>query len=133
MPQSPSLALRPTRSRAALLGVLALVLSGCATASNPFRPSEDTNTLQVEVRNQNFSDATVYALRAGQSIRLGVVSSQNFEVFSVRWPSSLPIRVQARFLGGLRCSTQEILVSDGDRITVELPANLALNSQCLVR
>lgn len=121
------------RAGLTLLAAALLTLGGCATASNPFEQSSSSTTIEILVQNQNFSNATVYAVRAGQSIRLGIVNSQNFEVFSIPWPAALPLRVEARFLGGLRCSSQEILVNDGDRITVELPANLELNGQCPAR
>lgn len=103
------------------------------TASNPFDRQSDDTTVSVEIQNRNFSDATVYVIRMGQPIRMGVVSSQNREVFSLPWPASLPLRIEARFLGGQRCTSQEILVNDGARVIVELPANLSLNGVCIAR
>lgn len=116
--------------RLALLAGVALV-SACAAGSPFSQGSRSENQVQIEVRNRNFNDGTVYAIRLGQSTRLGVVIGQQTEVFTTNWPTSLPLRVEVRFLGGARCVTPELPTDPGDQIYVEIPANIALDPDCV--
>lgn len=125
----PTPRLRLPRALAGL--AVALALWGCA-AGTPFSDgSRSENQIRIEVRNRNFNDGTVYAIRLGQSIRLGVVIGQQTEVYTTSWPNSLPLRVEVRFLGGARCTTPELPTDPGDEVYVEIPANIALDPDCV--
>lgn len=120
---------RLSRHLILLAGLAAL--SACAAGSPFSQASRSDSQIRIEVRNRNFNDGTVYAIRLGQSTRLGVVIGQQTEVFSANWPTSLPLRVEVRFLGGARCITPELPTDPGDDIYVEIPANIALDPDCV--
>lgn len=127
-----STGLRPTPRLSRLLVLAALALLGACAAGSPFAEGSRADTqIRIEVRNRNFNDATVYAIRLGQAMRLGVVIGQQSEVFTTNWPTSLPLRVEVRFLGGGRCVTPELPTDPGDDVYVELPANIALDPDCV--
>lgn len=112
------------------LAVGSVVSVGCAAGSPFVEGGPDDREIEIEVRNQNYNDGTVYAVRLGQPIRLGVVTGMQTETFRVNWPSTLPLRIQVRFVGGDFCLTQEIPTDPGDRIYVEIPANISLDPDC---
>lgn len=121
---------RPAR----LLGPLLFALvSGCATAGSPFTGADDEREIEIEVLNLNFSDATLHALRMGQRIRLGVVTGKQSDTFTVRWPSSLPLQIEIRLLGGERCTTREMPVDPGDQLYLEIPSDLSRGALCVRR
>ena len=109
-----------------------LLLSSCATstADDPFGGRAGDGTIEVEALNLNFNDATLYAIRMGQRIRLGIVTGAKSKMFTVRWPTSQPLRVEIRLLAGERCVTSEILADPGDRIYIEIPQNFATDPSC---
>ncbi|HSG48306.1 MAG TPA: hypothetical protein VLA43_10870 [Longimicrobiales bacterium] len=121
---------RPVRVLSLLL--MALV-TACATAGSPFTGAEGEREIEIEVLNLNFSDATLHALRMGQRIRLGVVTGKQRETFTVRWPSSLPLQIEIRLLGGERCLTREMPVDPGDQLYLEIPIDLSRGGLCVRR
>lgn len=117
----------------AALGVLACVLlsSSCASTSrDPFSGGERETSVEVEVLNLNFNDATLYAIRMGQRIRLGIVTGAKSETFTLRWTTSQPLRFEIRLLAGDRCVTGEIMTDPGDRLYLEIPQNFASDPSC---
>lgn len=119
----------PVRLLALAVGLLGV--SACAAASPFAEGSRADSQIRIEVRNRNFDDGAVYAIRLGQSMRLGTVMGQQTETFTTSWPTSLPLRVEVRFLGGARCITPELPTDPGDHIYVEIPANIALDPDCV--
>jgi len=112
----------------------ALLLPGCASAGSgdPFQ-GEAGESVEVEVVNLNFNDVTLYALRLGQRIRVGIVGGAQTETFTIRWPTSLPLRFEFRIIGGDRCVTDEIPVDPGDQLYLEIPQNLRGSAVCIRR
>ncbi|UCC25900.1 MAG: hypothetical protein JSU98_02145 [Gemmatimonadales bacterium] len=123
-----------TRPLTLIAACASLGLAGCASSGSgdPFA-GEATESIEVEVVNLNFNDATLYALRMGQRIRMGVVTGARTETFTVRWATSFPLRIEIRLLGGERCVTDEIPVDPGDRIYLEIPQNLSRSGACIRR
>lgn len=113
--------------------VLAALTAGCASAGNPFPGEGEAREVEIEVLNLNFSDATLHALRMGQRIRLGIVTGKRSGTFTVEWPTSLPLQVEIRLLGGERCVTREMPVDPGDRLYLEIPQNLTTGGFCVRR
>lgn len=113
--------------------VLPVTLSACATAGSPFTGQEAEREVEIEVLNLNFSDATLHALRGGQRVRLGVVTGKRQDTFTVAWPTSLPIQIEIRLLGGERCVTREMFVDPGDRLYLEIPIDLSMGALCVRR
>lgn len=116
------------------LVVLALT-SGCLAggrADNPFQggPAGE-RTILIEVRNFNFADATIFAFRGTERIRLGTVTGKTDENFRVEWTLSQPLRVQIDLLAGGRCTTRAMDVSPGAVIEVQVPIDLARDPDCM--
>jgi hypothetical protein len=112
--------------------VCAVALSACAssTSRDPFEGGVRESTIEVEVLNLNFNDATLYAIRMGQRIRLGIVTGAKSKTFTVRWATSQPLRFEIRLLAGDRCVTGEIMADPGDRLYLEIPQNFASDPSC---
>jgi hypothetical protein len=109
-----------------LLTVLALGLAACGKpeAKNPFAPAgtrQGEGSIQVRVENQNFSDATVHAIRGGERIRLGQVTGKSEKSFNVRWNFSLPLEFEVDIIGGYGCGVRPLSVDPGDRVWVRIP------------
>lgn len=105
-----------------LLLVPLLVLQGCAGnySDNPFQGGAGQNEIQVTVRNQNFSDASVWAIwRAGARVRLGSVTGNTSRTFSTAWRGDV-IQFEVDFLGGGEYTTQSYPVNEGDHLDLTL-------------
>lgn len=82
--------------------------------------------LIIEVDNQNFHDATVYAVTrgSGHRQRLGSVGSYRTETFTFRWPSAFELRIEIDLLAVGRYLTQPLLVEEGDELQLIIEPNL---------
>lgn len=112
---------------------LATLGSACAarTTANPFQGGVDgERTIEVEIRNLNFADATIYAFRGTERIRLGVVTGKTDEAFRVAWTLNQPLRIQIDLLAGARCTTRAMDVAPGEVVQVEVPSDLARAPDC---
>jgi hypothetical protein len=100
-----------------------LLLSACMYSRGPQQPQEAT-TLRVD--NQSVADMTIYAIRSGQRIRLGLANGLKVSTFTI--PSGLifgstPLRFLADPIGSSRTPvSDEITVSPGDVVTLTIPA-----------
>lgn len=99
---------------------------GCA--GNP--PPDSGPPIVVEVRNNDFRDATVYAIREGERQRLGLVTGKTDESFSIPWRPNFALRLEVRFLGGGMCATRQILLEPGQRYVLDLQPDPRLNQDC---
>lgn len=98
---------------------------------NPFAGGpQGERTISVEVRNDNFSDATIHVFRGGERVRAGVVVGKGRETFRVAWTLTRAFSVEIDLLGGGRCLTRELQVSPGDRIQVEVPLDITNDPDC---
>lgn len=80
--------------------------------------------LTLHVENQNFYDATLYALaRSGEQQRLGIVTGNSQGTFTFRW-SQDELRVLIRLLAGGSAATDPILVSPGDSLNLVITPDL---------
>lgn len=111
-------------ARAAWLGVLLLLVSGCAT--NPgAAPSRADEAARVRVENQAWSQMTLYVDTGGQRVRLGSVSASSTAV--LRIPTSVVglgrnVTFVADPVGSDRTSSSfEIYVRPGETITLTIP------------
>ena len=89
--------MNPKRAGTALAAAALILAAGCATAgqtagSGQPAPPEP----RVEVRNDNWADVTVYAVRDGESIRLGDVMAGDSTVFTL--PDAVTQAQDAYFL-----------------------------------
>lgn len=108
---------------------LSAVVATCASpqSRNPFASTgagSGSNSIQVRVENQNFGDATVYAIRSGQRIRLGQVTGKSEKSFSMPWRFSLPLQFEVDIVGGRGCGVRPISVDPGDKVWVRVPSQI---------
>lgn len=113
------------RSKAALtLLPAAIMLSACAgmggTSSDPFSGAEGRNEFRLVVENQNFYDATIYALMNGMRRRLGSVGSNSDGVFTVPLGAPQDMRLEISMLAGPTCVTYPIPVDPGDTVRFQI-------------
>ena len=126
---------REETMRAKTAGVLvgALLVGGCSLVGGMFGGEPDPDAepapkpvLTLHVQNQNFYDATIYAVaRSGERQRLGVVTGNNEGTFTFRWLQD-EIRVLIQLLAGGAKMTDPILVSPGDSLELIIQSDLHL-------
>ncbi len=109
---------------AGALLVCACGLAGGGGGSEDEPMPEPILTLHVE--NQNFYDATLYALsRGGERQRLGVVGGNGRATFTFRWLQQ-ELRVIIQLLAGGSTATEPLLVSPGDSLNLIIQPDLHL-------
>jgi hypothetical protein len=112
--------------------VAAVALAGCAgagTGFNAFRRRVEPPRL--EVINNNFSDATIWAVFPATRIRLGTVTGKSTGRFQLS-PEHLfePVYLQIDMVGGARCTTDTLTLDEGDRIHLEIVRDLSARPEC---
>lgn len=107
-----------------VLGVLCvLAVQSCGKGPPPV--VDPMEAAYLEVQNQAFYDMTVYAIRSGMRIRMGIVPGNQTQVFPI--PRSLvsqglPLRFMADPIGGRQSPySEEIAVRPGDTIVIRIP------------
>ncbi len=114
------------RRRAAGSAVLALAVAVAGCASNSGRDvfdntSPEAQEAQLTAQNQNFSDATLYAVwDAGNRQRLGMVTGLTSQTFELDIKGS-ELRLQVDFIGGGNFTSDRIMVNPGDHVQVTIP------------
>ncbi len=103
-------------NHAAIAGLM--LLAACGSRGQSIRPdSFDGQDYQVEVNNQNFYSATIYAYRDGYRRRLGDVGANRTRAFTFAWPFP-EVRFQIDFLAGGCIFSEVIPLVRGDRLSV---------------
>lgn len=118
--------------RALALATL-LTLGGCGATAlrSPFGGGpQGESSIRIEVRNFNFADATVHAVRGVERIRLGVVTGKTDRTFDLAWPRTRTLQVDIDLLGGVRCSIPPRDVSPGEIIRIGIPVELHSDPGC---
>ena len=107
--------------------LLAVGPAGCmgtgGRADNPLEEGRaDTEEVELLVRNQNFSQATIYISPEHGSRRLGTVGGKSDATFKFPW--HLPhIQLRVKFLAGREFLTETLAVSPDDLLELLLPAS----------
>ncbi len=107
----------------------------CAGGSggSSIRPADEKEEVSVEVRNENFYEATVYTYRAGSRTRLGVVESNSTRSFEFRWITG-DLRFLIDFFANGCLLTPSMSVDQGDDLLLILEAqDYRKSSQALCR
>lgn len=107
-------------------GVMGAALGGCASGPQP----ESGPPVVIEIQNNNFQDATVYAIREGERRRLGVVVGKTDESFGIPWRPNFTLRLEVRFLGGGACATRIIQMEPGQRFVLALQPDIRVDQEC---
>lgn len=120
-----------------LFGIVVLATiafaSACVrgAAPSPFdAASGGDGSIQVEVHNFNWADASLYALRGAERIRMGVVTGKTDQTFEIAWPMTRPLRIEIDLLAGGRCVTRPLTVDPGDRISLHIRVDLYSDPDC---
>ena len=110
----------------------------CAGGSGTGVPTSSVRLMEkekvsVEVQNQNFYQATVYAYRAGNRARLGVVESQSTRSFEFVWITG-DLRFLIDFFANGCILTESVAVNRGDDVLLILePQDYRRASQAVCR
>jgi hypothetical protein len=105
--------------------LLLLGATACKTFSHGSATSDQNAPTVVQVDNQGFLDMTLYAVRGGQRVRLGIATGNSKSNFTI--PQSLvtgltPLRFIADPIGGSRASvSMEITVAPSDTVVLTIP------------
>ena len=117
------------------LSLVALAgLSGCAggtPASDPFGGGfGEPRPVRVEVVNNNFNDATIWAVYPADRVRLGTVSGKSQSNFNLRTRTAEPVYMEIDMVGGNRCVTDQLTVDEGDVLRLEIPVEMRTMTGC---
>lgn len=122
-PRFPKTRARRFLVPAALAGV---VLAGCrGTGGQGDGPLElvesGEEVIELLIRNNNFSQATIYLAPEFGTRRLGIVGGKSDATLKFKW--HLPhIQLRVRFLAGSEILTDRLAVSPDDLLELQLPA-----------
>jgi hypothetical protein len=109
-------------SRRAFLTSAAIMLSSCMYSRGPQQVQEPTT---IRVDNQSYTDMTIYVVRGGQRVRLGMAGGLKATTLTI--PSTLvfgstPMRFIADPIGAGRGPvSDEITVKAGDEVGLIIP------------
>jgi len=106
-----------------------LLAAACATGGSR-GVDPDAPPIVLEVRNNNFQDATIFFTRDGERQRLGIVTGKTDQTFAIPWGPNLLLRLEANFIGGGYCSTRDFQMEPGQRFVLELQPDLRVNIDC---
>lgn len=128
--QPPAPGLRsatPAMRRAVLplIAFLAAAVAGCGagrSAGSPLDgPAAESEEIEILVRNDNFSQVTVYTARGSSYRRLGIVPGKGEATFATEW--YLPdIQLRVKFLAGPDFLTERLPVSPGELLELIVPS-----------
>jgi hypothetical protein len=100
-----------------------LAVAGCTPQQTPPLSTQTQTTLLVD--NQSFSDMTVYVLRGGSRVRLGLApgaAKTSFIIPADVLVTGEAVRFVADPIGIVRASVSEqIYVHPGDQVTMQIP------------
>ena len=83
-----------------------------------------TRDLTLSVRNQNFYDATLYAIAPGHyRQRLGFVTGNSEDTFTFRW-SAIELRIEIDLLSVGSTVTEPLPVDEGDELELIITPDL---------
>ena len=121
------------KSLAPALRILALcaLVAGCAhgAAADPFEGAR--RPIRIDVRNLNFSDASVWAVYRAERIRLGTVTGKSESSFQLPWKGTQPMHMEIDLVAGERCVTDELTVGEGDIFYLEIAVKISEMDNCV--
>jgi len=129
----------------ALIASAACVASGRAIGGDPFqggsagsrRSNDGPSEIRIQVRNSNFNEATIYAIRLGSRRRLGRVQGVSDGEFTMRLMNSDQIQFEVDLLASEGCLTRRVFVEPGQTLRLIIdsssrPRSNGINSLCEV-
>ncbi len=125
-----------TRHAVWAVAAITLLTTACSSATYPTRESVRRHApTQITVKNHNWSDMTVYALRNGSRMRVGTVISGTQERFTLPAGFDLrsgDIRLQADPIGSSEVFVSEpMAITPGSHVVWKIENHIALSSYYL--
>ena len=116
----------PVRAFPLFAGVLIVLSSGCLGTGelrdNPMDAlGSGGDEIELLVRNNNFSQATIYTSREHGSRRLGIVNGKSEATLKFEWHLS-EIRLRVKYLAGREFLTETLPVAPDDLLELILEA-----------
>ncbi len=106
---------------------------GIGAPSSTIRPVNENKEISVDVENQSFYEATIYAYRRGSRTRLGMVESHSTKSFDFVWTTG-DLRFLVDFLANGCILTDQLNVTRGDLLLLVLePQDYRKASQAVCR
>jgi hypothetical protein len=105
----------------ALISVMAL--SGCMLHRHAKAVPQRADPVAIEIENQDFYDADVYALVGGVRLRLGMVTGETNGTFHFPW-TPREIRMEVHLIGAGSYVTEPIYADPGDQLQLILQPDL---------
>ena len=98
-----------------------LLTAGCAGRAASRGSDQDpwNSSLTLEIRNQNFASATIYAYRSGERRRLGHIDGLQTDSLSFKWPW-VDLRLFIDFLSAGCVLTESMSVDHDDELLLVL-------------
>ena len=105
---------------------LALWVTACASpGATPFdERGVALSTVQVEVDNQNFNDATIYLRSGSGEQRLGTVRGKSVKTFVARLIAPYDVSLRVRLLAGGSFTTEAMPAAPGETLLLIVPSSL---------
>ncbi len=105
---------------AAIVVALATACAGSRELTNPFEPRNGgSQSIRINVQNNNFNEATLRAVSRTER-RLGVVSGNGRETFTLNWPAVDDLRIRIDILAGDRFTTNRVSVGPGETVYLQI-------------
>jgi hypothetical protein len=121
---------RRTLSGVALIG--AFIAGACATTKPSQNLLGEKSVPTVTVRNDNWLDVVIYAVRGTARFRIGTVggsSSQTFRLTSDAMTGSSPLQILADPIGSSRgYMTDPVVLAPGQRLEVQLGSPISIST-----
>ena len=119
--------------------LLTLLVTACATggkkSGNPFATSAGEQQIHIRVQNNNFYDATIWAVvRGARHSKLGTVVGKQDADFTMQWSFSEPLQLEIDLLtGNQRCRTDPLTVDPGDILELQITVDFGQMRGCSMR
>jgi hypothetical protein len=131
-PRTTGFSRRPLAALALLAAALAA--TGCSripgAVQDPFDYSAP-GQIRLFVINHDFNDATLFAFRGAQRIRLGIVTGKGEASYTIPWPSTQALRVQISLLTQNTCTTPELQVDPGEILELQIQIQQMRGGECV--
>lgn len=124
---------RPLLAAALLLGVAGCSLFRKDDPPGLFGEAGGRSTIQIEVVNLNFLDATLHAFNGSERHRLGIVTGKGQATYTMPWRTSLPLQIEIDLLAGESCVTRSLVTNPGDVVHLQIQTELLRDPDCLRR
>lgn len=102
---------------------LVLVVAGCGPLGGGSRAAPRGHELTLNVKNQNYYDATLYALYQSRRQQIGTVSGMSERAFSLDWGHP-DIRIEIYLLSVGSHFTEPMFIEDGDELELVIDPSL---------